>query len=92
MSYELEFTEIALSDISKHKKAGDRAVLKKLQKILLELKEHPTKGIGQPEILKYGLSGLYSRRINSKHRLVYSIDDEIVVVHVLSAWAHYGDK
>ncbi len=92
MSYELEFTEIALNDISKHKKAGDRAVLKKIEKILLELKEHPQRGTGRPEILKHGLSGLYSRRINGKHRLVYSIDEKVVVVYVLSAWAHYGDK
>ena len=41
MSYELEFSEIALSDISKHKKAGDRAVLKKIERILFELREHP---------------------------------------------------
>lgn len=53
---------------------------------------HPETGTGQPEQLKHHLSGLYSRRINQKHRLVYSISDEVVIVHVLSAWAHYGDK
>ena len=54
--------------------------------------EHPSTGTGQPEQLKHHLTRLYSRRINHKHRLVYSIDDEIVIVHALSAWAHYGDK
>ena len=92
MSYCLEFTEIALKDIEKHKKVGNKSVLKKIKKLLLELKEHPSTGTGQPELLKYGLSGIFSRRINQKHRLVYSIDDKVIVVYVLSAWAHYGDK
>ncbi|WP_172283584.1 MULTISPECIES: Txe/YoeB family addiction module toxin [unclassified Lentimicrobium] len=92
MSYTLKFTEIALDDIKKHKKAGDKVVLKKIEKLLSELMEHPTTGTGQPEQLKHNLAGLYSRRINQKHRLVYSINNEIVTVLVLSAWAHYGDR
>ena len=92
MSYTLEFSEIALADIKKHKKSGDKVVLKKIEKLFIELMEHPTVGTGQPEQLKHNLTGLYSRRINQKHRLVYLINDEIVIVLVLSAWAHYGDK
>mgnify|MGYP006304222275 FL=1 len=92
MSYTLEFTETAIADIEKHKKSGDKAVLKKIEKLLNELMEHPTTGTGQPEMLKHDLAGLYSRRINKKHRLVYSIDDQIITVHVLSAWSHYGEK
>ncbi len=92
MSYSLEFSETALSDIKKHKKSGDKSVLKKIEKLLNELMVHPTTGTGQPEQLKHNLAGLYSRRINQKHRLVYSINEEIITVYVLSAWAHYGDK
>lgn len=43
-------------------------------------------------VLKYNMAGLYSRRINKKHRLVYSIEETTVTVHVLSAWSHYGDR
>jgi toxin YoeB len=85
MKYTLEFTESALTDIEKHKKSGDKAVLKKIEKLLNELMEYPTTGTGQPEMLKHELAGLYSRRINKKHRLVYSIDDQIITVYVLSA-------
>ncbi len=92
MSYTLVFSEIALADIKKHKKSGDKVVLKKIEKLLNELMEHPTMGTGQPEQLKHNLIGLYSRRINQKHRLVYSIDEEKITVLVLSAWTHYGDK
>ncbi|GJM63605.1 Txe/YoeB family addiction module toxin [Persicobacter diffluens] len=92
MSYTLEFSKTALADIEKHKKSGDKALLKKIAKLLNELLEHPTTGTGQPEKLKHHLQGLYSRRINQKHRLVYSIKDEIVTVYVLSAHGHYYDK
>ena len=54
--------------------------------------EHPTTGTGQPEALKHNLSGLYSRRINQKHRLIYSINEHLVTIYILSAYAHYGDK
>ena len=92
MKYVLEFTKMALSDIEKHKKSGDRTLLKKISQLLNELMEHPRTGTGQPEKLKHDLEGLYSRRINRKHRLVYDIKDEIVTVIVLSAHSHYGDK
>ena len=92
MSYILKFTKVALEDIEKHKKAGDKAVLKKIAKLLNEIKENPSQGTGKLELLKYGLAGKFSRRINHKHRLVYSIEEEIITVHVLSLWGHYGDK
>ncbi len=43
MSYVFEFSETALADIEKHKKAGDKAVLKKIERLLNELMEHPAK-------------------------------------------------
>jgi toxin YoeB len=92
MSYTLRFSKSALEDIERHKKSGDKATIKKIEKLLNELIEHPTTGTGQPEKLKYDLVGLYSRRINKKHRLVYGINEQVVTVHILSAWAHYGDK
>lgn len=92
MTYVLVFSEIAIADIEKHKKLGDRTVLRKIEKLLNELMQHPATGTGQPEKLKYDFAGKYSRRINHKHRLIYSINEEIVTVHVLSIWSHYGDK
>jgi len=90
--YKLRFTTNALRDIQRHKKSGEKKLLKKLAVLLEELREHPATGTGQPEKLKHKLEGLYSRRINKKHRLVYSIDENIVVVFVLSAYRHYSDK
>jgi len=88
----LRLTEDAIKDIQKHKKSGDKKLLQKIGILLEELKEHPRTGTGHPKKLKHGLEGLYSRRINKKHRLVYDVMDQIVTVLVLSAHLHYGDK
>jgi toxin YoeB len=53
----------------------------------LKLTNDPYRGIGQPEQLKYGLSGAWSRRINQEHRLVYEIEGDIV--YILSLKGHY---
>ena len=61
MSFTLEFTKTALEDIEKHKLAGDKKVLSKLEQLLNELREHPLTGTGRPEALRHDLQGLYSR-------------------------------
>lgn len=92
MSYKLVFSKTAQQDLARHRKSGDKLVLKKLEKLLHELLEHPYTGTGKPEKLKHELQGLFSRRINKKHRLVYSVDDETKTISVLSAAQHYGSK
>lgn len=87
MSYHLDFTDKAKEDITTHKIAGNKAVLKKLLILFEELSEHPYTGTGKPEPLKHLLSGLWSRRINREHRLVYEVTDTIVFI--LSAKGHY---
>ena len=52
MSYLLEFSKIALEDIKKHKRSGDKPTLKKIEKLLNELRKHPTTETGQPRIIK----------------------------------------
>lgn len=92
MSYIVNLSKQAQKDIGRHKKAGNKTVLRKINKLLNELSEHPYTGTGQPEALKYELTGKYSRKITGEHRLVYSVADKIVTVNVLSAYSHYGDK
>ncbi|MDR1170884.1 MAG: Txe/YoeB family addiction module toxin [Bacteroidales bacterium] len=55
-----------------------------INSLLVELMENPETGTGKPEKLKHDFSGRLSRRINHKHRLVYSIDNDTVCV--ISAW------
>ena len=76
----------------KHKKSGNKQNLVKISKIIEELREHPFTGIGKPELLKYDLQGLWSRRINQKDRLIYEVVEDVVTVYIISAMGHYEDK
>lgn len=87
MSYHLDFSNEAKSDIEFYKKSGNKAVLKKIFTLLNELTEHPFEGTGKPEALKYNLAGYWSRRINQEHRLIYEVIEDTVFLH--SARGHY---
>ncbi|MGB4960524.1 MAG: Txe/YoeB family addiction module toxin [Saprospiraceae bacterium] len=79
-SYILRFSEQAKDDIRQHKKSGNKSVVNKITLLLEELGRHPFTRTGKPESLKHNLSGAWSRRINREHRLVYEIDDDVILV------------
>lgn len=88
---------VALSPLSKKEllalqKLNDTALIRKVDKLFLELSEHPTTGTGKPERLKGDLSGYWSRRLNKKERIIYRIDDSVILVYIISIKGHYGDK
>jgi toxin YoeB len=85
-------SERAKKELLEIQKSGDKASIKKVANIFLDLYEHPETGIGKPERLKFDLSGYWSRQINKKDRLIYLIEDKIVTVTVVSAKGHYSDK
>jgi len=84
---EIVFDEIALKDIQYWKKSGNPVIQKKIQKLLLEIKENPYTGTGKPEALKHDLSGKWSRRISDEHRIVYSVVQNFIQIHSLRG--HY---
>ncbi len=58
----------------------DRAIVKRINRLIIETRRAPYKGIGKPEPLKYGVAGAWSRRITDEHRLVYRVaDDELQI-------------
>ena len=89
--YELVFSEDALKDAAYLRK-NEPAAYRKLEFLLLELMIDPRIGTGRIELMKYGLQGHYSRRITRKHRLVYTIMDDVLIVNIVSALGHYDDK
>lgn len=89
--YTVSVTRRADKDLKYWLQSGDRPVQKKIERIFSELQEHPTTGTGKPEQLKGDLSKYWSRRLNKKDRIIYSIDDGVVVVYILSLRGHYGD-
>jgi len=78
-------------DIKKLKKSEPLSY-KKAVKLIEELSIHPTTGTGHPEPLSEDKAGEWSRRITKKHRLIYQITENKILVLVLSAYGHYGKK
>ena len=89
--YKISYTEKAEKDLIVFKRNEPQS-FKKVIKLIDELMEHPTTGTGKPKQLSSDRAGQWSRRISSKHRLIYTIDNETVVVLLLSAYGHYDDK
>ena len=68
----------------------DKKLHKALCKILKEmLRADPSSGLGKPEPLKHNLSGLWSKRISQKDRLIYKFDDEYIYIFAIGG--HYAD-
>ncbi len=54
---EIAYSSKAINDISFWKKSGDKSIQKKISELLDDIQIHPFSGKGQPEALKYELSG-----------------------------------
>lgn len=68
----------------------NRKMIKKIIKLLKDIERNGYSGIGKPEPLKGDLSGLWSRRIDAKNRIVYKIEEDTVKVY--QCGTHYGDN
>ena len=65
----------------------DKKTLKRINKLISDVKRSLFDGIGKPEPLKENLSGFWSRRIDDTNRLVYAVDD--IAITVISCRYHY---
>jgi len=84
---EISFSNKAMADLDFWKKSGNKSVQSKIQILIQSIIISPYSGEGKPEPLKYDLSGKWSRRINSEHRLVYEIISNKIII--LSLKGHY---
>lgn len=62
--YFIDIEKRAKKQLADLYKSGNRADIKRIEVIISELEEHPEIGTGNPEQLKYELSGFWSRRID----------------------------
>lgn len=90
--YSLVLSARARNELQSHYKSGNQRMIKRIEQIFLELSETPYYGTGNPEALKYHLSGYWSRRLNKRDRIVYRVFEDKVVVLIVSAIGHYDDK
>lgn len=68
----------------------NKKVVKLIQKLLKDISRNGNNGIGHPEQLKGKLSGYYSRHIDEKNRLIYKIENDLILIY--SCKGHYEDK
>lgn len=69
----------------------DKKTLKKINSLIKAIAREGAsmEGIGKPEVLLGDLQGCFSRRIDSKNRIVYRIDSN--QCEILQVGSHYGD-
>ncbi len=82
----LSWTNEAWSDYI-YWQSQDRKTLKRINKLIIDVKRSPFEGIGKPEALKENLSGFWSRRIDDTNRLVYAVSDAEITI--ISCRYHY---
>lgn len=82
----ITFTEASWSDYI-WLQENDKKLLKRVNLLIRDIIRNPFDGMGKPEPLKANLSGYWSRRINSEHRLVYEISEKELTI--ISCRFHY---
>jgi toxin YoeB len=66
---------------------NDRATLKRLNRLIEDICRNGYEGVGKPEPLRQNLSGFWSRRITSEHRIVYAVEAD--TVQIVACRTHY---
>jgi toxin YoeB len=86
VSWQLVFAKHAQKDAQKLATSGLKT---KAQELLAIVKANPFQNPPPYEKLVGDLSGVYSRRINIQHRIVYEVQQSDKTIKVLRMWSHY---
>jgi toxin YoeB len=70
---EIRLNDDVKKDLSYWKSTKNEKILKRIKELVQFISETPFSGIGKPEPLKHNLSGLWSRRIDNEHSIIYEI-------------------
>lgn len=85
-NYRIVFSKTAAKNVPNIKAAN---LTERVNKLLDVIREDPFRNPPPYEKLVGDMTGLYSRRINIKHRLVYKVYEEEKTVQIVSMWSHY---
>jgi toxin YoeB len=69
---------------------NDRKIALRIGDLIKDILRTPFEGIWKPEALKHEFKGCWSRRIDSEHRLIYSVTQNSIVIY--SCYSHYESK
>jgi toxin YoeB len=67
---------------------SDKAMLRKINRLIQDIERSPFEGIGKPEPLRHQLSGQWSRRIDEVNRIVYLVENDEITI--LQCGRHYS--
>ncbi len=84
--WHVRYHKQALKDVELCRRAG---LAKKVKALVAILQTDPWQNPPPYEKLIGDLGGMYSRRINRQHRLVYTVDPAARTVSILALWTHY---
>lgn len=85
--YKIIATKQALRDKEKIKQYP--ALERNIKNLIEIIKIDPYQNPPSYESLVGNFKGLYSRRINRQHRLVYRVLEEEKTIMIISMWTHY---
>ncbi len=88
MSYSVKLTPTA-EEHMRFWQMNDTKTRDRIFALIDNMQATPYTGIGQPEALRHKLNGKYSRRIDKKNRLVYSVDEEARIITIYQLRHHY---
>ena len=88
--YRIVFTREAQQQYRHFVTSGNVKLVERINKLIADIAEHPYTGIGKPEALRFSLAGKWSRRINHEHRIVYTVNDQTIIVTILTMRYHYS--
>ena len=87
--YPIVFTDKSKKDYNQLRKESVKLVAKMMD-LIFDIFKNPYEGLGKPETLKGNYQGFWSRRISDKHRLIYCIKENQLII--FACYGHYDDK
>lgn len=85
---DIQFTPTGWAEFQDLLKLDHKLFMRTLD-LIEAVSREPITGIGKPEPLRHQLGGCWSRRINERHRLVYRVSGQTLII--LSCIYHYGE-
>jgi toxin YoeB len=88
MTWKVRILENAQEDLDWLRK-NDRTSYIKCFDLVREVMENPRTGTGKPERLRYFDKEVYSRRVNQKDRMIYTLYEALGEIDISSFRGHY---
>ena len=87
--YQIILSPQAISDLKFWRK-NKPSIIERIFRLLASMEIDPYTGIGKPKALHYDFERLWSRRIDTDHRVIYEVINERIEIQSLRG--HYRDK